>query len=55
MTNDLRADLDQILTQAGQRARLRCLGQRQRPHEVAEIIGARVEREADGVGGEGSA
>jgi hypothetical protein len=33
----------------------RRLGHRQRPHEVAEVIGERVKLEADGVGGEGTA
>ena len=48
-------NLGQLLAQAGQRPRLRGLRHRQRPHEVAEIIGQRVELEADGVGSEGAA
>ena len=55
MADDLGADLDQLLAQAGQRPRLRGLRHRQRPHEVAEIISQRVELEADGVGSEGAA
>jgi hypothetical protein len=35
----LRADLDQLLTQAGQRPWLRRLGCRQRPHEIAQVVG----------------
>jgi hypothetical protein len=33
--------------------RLRRLGYRQRPHEVAKVLGQRMELEADGIGGEG--
>jgi hypothetical protein len=55
VAHDLGADLDQLVAQAGQRPRLRRLRHRQRPHEIAEIVGQRVELEADGVGGEGSA
>src|SRR5580700_7382661 len=55
VTHDPGADLDKLLAQAGQRPRLRRLRHRQRPHEIAEIVGQRVELEADGVGGEGSA
>ena len=55
VAHDLGADLDQLLAQAGQRPRLRHLRYRQRPHEIAEIVGQRVELEADRVGGEGSA
>jgi hypothetical protein len=54
-THYLGADLDQLLAQAGQRPRLHRLRHRQRPHEIAEIVGQRVELEADGVGGEGLA
>jgi len=55
VAHDLGADLGQLLAQAGQRPRFRRLWHRQRPHEIAEIVGQRVEPEADGVGGEGSA
>ena len=51
----LGADLDQLLAQAGQRPRVDCLGHRQHPHEVAEVIGERMELKADRVGGEGPA
>jgi hypothetical protein len=54
LADDLRADLDQLFAQAGQRPRLRRLRHRQRPHEVAEVIRGRMELEADGVGGEGA-
>jgi hypothetical protein len=37
--HDLGADLDQLLAQAGQRPRLRRLGHRQRPHEMAQVVG----------------
>jgi hypothetical protein len=55
MADDLRADLDQLLAQAGQRPRLRRLGHGQRSNEVAEIVGEGMELETDGVGGEGTA
>src|SRR5271169_3042526 len=55
VAHDLGADLDQLLAQAGQRPRLRRLRHCQRPHEIAEIVGQRVELEADVVGGEGAA
>jgi len=42
MADDLRADLDQLLAQAGQRPRFRRLGHRQRPHEVGKVVGERV-------------
>ena len=54
VADDLRADLDELLAQAGQRPRLRRLRHRQRAHEVAEVVGERMELEADGVGGEGA-
>ena len=44
MADDFRADLDQLRAQASQRPRLRRLAQRQRPHEVTEIVGQDVER-----------
>jgi hypothetical protein len=53
MTDDLRADFNQLLAQACQRPQFRRLGQRQRPHEVAEIVGQCMELKADGIGGEG--
>ena len=44
-----------FFAQAGQRPRLRRLGYCQRPHEVAEVGGQRMELEAEGIGGEGAA
>jgi hypothetical protein len=55
VADGLGADLDQLLAQAGQRPRLRGLGHRQRPHEVAEVVGKGMKLEADGVGHEGAA
>ena len=49
------ADLDELLPQAGERPAFHCLGQSQRPQEVAEIVGERVKLEPDGIGGEGAA
>jgi hypothetical protein len=55
VADDLGPDLDQLLAQAGQLPRLCRLGHRQRPHELAQVVGQRMELEADGVGGEGAA
>ena len=55
MADDLRANLDQLFLQACQRPVLDLIGYRQRPHEVAQIVGERVKLKADGVGGEGAA
>ena len=55
MADHLGADLDQLLAQAGQRPRLRRFGDRQRPHEVAEIVGQHMELKTHSVGGEGTA
>ena len=55
MCHHPRADLDQLLAQTGQRPRLRRFGHRQRAHKVAEVVGQRVELEADGICGEGAA
>ena len=49
VADDLRADLDQLFAQAGQRSRLRHLWHRQRPHEVAQIVGQQMELETNGV------
>jgi hypothetical protein len=46
-------DLDQLL--ARQRPRLRRHGHRQRPHEVAKIVGQHMKLKAHGVGGKGPA
>jgi hypothetical protein len=51
VAHDLRADLDQLLLQAGQRPLLDRLGQRQRSHEVCEIAGQRMKLKPDGVEG----
>ena len=55
VADDLGADLDQLLAQAGQRPRLRRLGHRQRSHEVAEVVSEHMKLKADGIGGEGTA
>jgi hypothetical protein len=52
VADDLRADLDQLLFQAGQRPVLDRLGRRQRAQEVADIVGERVKLKPDGIGGE---
>jgi hypothetical protein len=49
MADDLRADLDQLFLQARQRPVLHRLGLRDRPQEVAEIVGERVKLKANGV------
>jgi len=54
VTDDLGADLDQLLPQAGQRPRLRGLRHRQRPHEVAQVVGKSMKLKADGIPGEGA-
>jgi hypothetical protein len=51
----LRPDFYQLLAQAGQRPSLRRLRHRQRPREVAELVGRHMELEPDGIGGEGPA
>src|SRR5947208_3307671 len=55
MADDLRADFDQLLPEAGQRPRLCCLWHRQCAHEITQIVGKRVELKANGIGGEGAA
>ena len=55
VANDLRADLDQLFAQAGQRPRLRGLRHRQGAQEVAEIVGQGMKLKAHRVGGEGAA
>jgi hypothetical protein len=55
VADDLRADLDQLLAQAGQRPRLRRLRHRQRPHEVAEVVRRGMKLKAHRIGGEGVA
>src|SRR6266404_2600671 len=55
VVNDLRADLDKLLLQAGQGPVLDWLGRRQRAQEVAEIVGQRVELETHSIGSEQTA
>ena len=55
MTDDLRADLDQLLTQRRHRPISDRLRRCQRAQEVAEIVGERMKLEANGIGGEGTA
>ena len=55
VAHHLGADLDQLLPQAGQRPWLRGLGYRQRPHEIAEVVGECMELKANCVGGKGTA
>jgi hypothetical protein len=55
MADDLRADLDQLLAQAGQGPWFHPLGHRQRPHEIAQLVGQGMELKADSFGGEGPA
>jgi len=55
MSNDLRADLDQLLLERRQRPILHWLGRRQRAKEVAEIVGEGVKLKAHGVRGKGTA
>ncbi len=49
MSHDLRADLDQLFAHSGQRPVLNVFRQRQRPHEVAEVISERMELKPDGI------
>ena len=50
--DDLRADLDELLAQPGQRPVFDRLRQCQCSHEVGEIVGQRMKLKSDGVGGE---
>jgi len=43
VVDDLGADLDQLLAQAAQRPWLRRVRHRQRPHEITEVVGKRME------------
>ena len=47
MSHDLRADLDELVAQGGERPVFHSLGQRRDAQEVAEIIGERMELEPD--------
>ena len=49
VTDDLGTDLDQFLSQRGQRPVLDLLWQSQRPHEVGQIVGQGVKLQPDGV------
>jgi hypothetical protein len=55
VADDLGADLDQLLPQAGQRPRLRRLRHGEGSHEIAEIVCQGMELKANRVGGEGAA
>jgi len=55
VANELGADLDEFLAQAGQQPRLRRLGHSQRPQEVAEIVCECMKLKPDRVGGEATA
>jgi hypothetical protein len=55
VAHDLGTDLHQRLPQAGQRPLRDCLRQRQRPHEVGEIVGQCVQLETHRIGGERAA
>src|SRR3954452_39603 len=55
MADDLRADLDQLFAQAGQRPHPYRLGHCQSAHEIADVIGQSMELNAHGIGGEGTA
>ena len=55
VANDLRADLDQLLPQAGQRPVLDRFGCCEGAQEVAEIVGEGVKLETDCIGGERAA
>ncbi len=49
VAHDLGADLDQLFAQSGQRPVLNVFRQRQRSHEVAEVISERMELKPDGI------
>ena len=55
VTDDLCADLDQLIFEARQRPIFDRLWRPERAEEVAEIVGERMELKADGVGGERAA
>jgi hypothetical protein len=55
VVNNLRADLGQLLAQAGQRLGFRRPRYPQRPHEVVEVVGEGMELELDDISGEGPA
>src|SRR3954447_22786261 len=49
MADDLRADLDQLLLEAGQRPRLCCLWHRQCAHEITQIVGQGMKLKTHGI------
>ncbi len=49
VAHDLRADLDELFPEAGQRPLLHGIGQSERAHEIAEVVGERMKLEPDGV------
>jgi hypothetical protein len=55
VTDDLSADLDQLIFEARQRPIFDRLWRPERAEEVAEIVGERMELKADSVGGERAA
>lgn len=55
VTDDVRADLDQLLFKARQRPVRHRIRRRQRAQEIAKIVGERIKLETDGVGGERAA
>ena len=55
VADHLSADLDQLIPQTRQTPPLRCRWRRQGPHEVAEVVGQRMELKANRIGGEGTA
>jgi hypothetical protein len=55
VADHLGADLDQLLAQAGQGPWFHPLGHRQRPHEIAQVVGQGMELKTDSVGREGAA
>src|SRR4051794_25692450 len=55
VSDDLRADFDQLLAQAGYRPPLHRLGHCQRAHEIPEIIGQRMKLKTHGISGESPA
>jgi hypothetical protein len=55
VTDDLSADLDQLIFEARQRPIFDRLWRPERAEEIAEIVGERMELKTDGVGGERAA
>jgi hypothetical protein len=55
VVHDLGTDLHELLPPAGQRLLRDRLRQGQRPHEVGEIVGQRVQLKTHGIGGERAA